>query len=252
MRAAGLLLWAWGLAGCGFALQGDAGLYGYALTDAGGFQRSAWACRRVADAGTRSDCWLAILERWQRLEDEDCDFFSDDGRLQDECRFQLAERRLDAGDLVGAVATCEQTRFRRPCSWHLVRDVALQTWQAPMAEADLRLRDFAGALAIPDAGKQFWTVRFREVIGHGQILDESACAGLPDPMACRDAVYHLVLDMLAERGRLQPEATCAADFGRRVVLKDQGVWLRGPITEAAEHHWEQRFCGLPPPPPKQP
>jgi hypothetical protein len=238
------------LAACGGPPGNDAGAYHYALVEAGSYAASADACAGIVRQTTRSDCLLASLERWQRLEDADCDAL-DAGLLRDECRFQLAERRLAADDLPGAIASCQLSQFRRPCSWHLVRDVAEATWELPLLEAEAHIGRFADALAIPDAGRHFWTVRFREVIGHRGVLDESDCDGLADPALCRDAVYHLVLDMLKETAGRDPSKTCNEPLGQRVRLGGQPVWALGPITRAAETHWAQRRCSpqdVPPPP----
>lgn len=227
--------------GCGGPPDGDAAAYHYALVEADSYRRSAAGCAAIEHVTTRYDCTLAVLERWQRLEDADCAEI-DDGRLRDECRFQLAERRLAAGDLPGAIASCEQTRYRRPCSWHLVRDVAEASWESPIRVAEAEVARFATAAAIPDAGRHFWTVRFREVIGHRGVLDESECETLDNPSTCRDAVYHLVLDMLKETAGKDPRAVCNKPLGERVILGGAPVWRAGPITRAAETHWVDRRC----------
>lgn len=237
----------WGAVGC--ARPGsDAERYTAALSDAATYADSAAACRGIVHESTRFDCTLAILDRWNRLEDADCDAIAV-GRLQDECRFQLAERRFRAGDLPAAIATCEATRFRRPCSWHLVRDVAEASVDKTMVEAEADVQRFASATALPDAAKQYWTVFTRKRIGRREVVDEAACDTLAAPEPCRDAFFHLVLDMLQETAGSRLEQQCKRPFGQRVTLRGEPVWAPGPITRKAEGLWEERHC-VPHRPPK--
>lgn len=246
------------LLGCG-SPPTDAERYTHALSDAGSYADSARSCAGIGHETTRFDCTLAVLERWNRLEDADCEAI-DDARLQDECRFQLAERRFRAGDLDGAIATCEATRFRRPCSWHLVRDTAEASVDLPMAQAEADVKRFANASAIPDAGKQYWMVYARTRIGRRQVVDEAECETLQEPESCRDAFFHLVLDLLRETAGTRIEQMCHTPFGQRIVLGGQPVWKAGPIVRRAEGLWEERHCtpqhppkGVPPPePPPKP
>lgn len=244
------LVWGWVL-GLVVACTGpatDAERYTTALVEARSYEEGADACAGIGHDSTRHDCTLATLERWNRLEDADCDAISA-GRLQDECRFQLAERRFRAGDLPAAIATCEATRFRRPCSWHLVRDVAEASVDKTMVEAEADVKRFANATAIPDAAKQYWTVFARTRIGQRRVVDEADCEALEQPEPCRDALFHLVLDMLRETAGQRIEAMCRTPLGARITLRGQPVWAPGPITRRAERLWEERHC-VPQHPPK--
>lgn len=219
----------------------DAEAYHYALTDAETFASAAAACDGMSDPASAVDCRLASIARFEVLEDAACASIADP-RLLDECRFQLAERRLRAGDLPGAIATCDQTRFRRPCSWHLVRDVSEGSREEPMAVAEAHIAGFRDATAIPDAAKHFWIIRFRADIGHKLVIDERNCERLQEPFACRDAMYNVVLELLKETALRDRAALCARPFGERIVLSGVPVWRPGPITRAAEGHWAQRHC----------
>jgi hypothetical protein len=228
----------------------SADAYHEALTTDGGYPASAAACARLPTARVRGDCLLASMERWESLEPALCAGL-EDPLWADECRFQLAERQRAAGDLAAGLATCERTRFRRSCAWHLVQDEAESAADEELATAEARIPALMTSRAIPDAPLQFWLVRFREGSARGQVLDEAACGALLDPQSCEQAVWAWVRAMLDELGKRDPARLCDRPLGERVHnVEGEPAWRPGPIATGAEQRWVHERCAagaLPPP-----
>ncbi len=236
-------------AGCE-AAPPDAGAAAYhrALTTDGGYADAAEACREIDDAHVRGDCLLAVMERWAHLDPASCDALVD-AVWADECRFQLAERQAAAGDLTTALATCEGTRFRRSCAWHLLQDEAEAAAHGAPAVAEARLAAFSTSRSIPDAPHQFWKIWFRARSAAGVSLDEALCDELAAPAPCARAVDAYVRAMLDELGRRDPARLCAAPRGQRVLTQEGPAWRLGPLAGAAEDRWVRERCGAGAPPP---
>jgi hypothetical protein len=181
------------------------------------------------------------LETWGRLELSICEALSAP-LWRDECLFKLGESQWQTGDLEAGLQTCEQTRFRRNCAWHLVQYEVNATLQLPPVEAEGRILGFAASDSMPDAAFQFWLIRFREQAGDGLQLNELDCDGLEQPEACRDGIRRHVVSSLRTKSRRHLEELCGADPGERVRLKGDPAWAPGPITLEAEAQWVASHC----------
>jgi len=227
----------------------SADAYHEALTTDGGYGVSAAACARLPTPRVRGDCLVASMERWESLDPALCAGL-EDALWADECRFQLAERQRAAGDLAAGLATCEQTRFRRSCAWHLVQDEAEAAADDDLPTAEVRIPALATSRAVPDAPLQFWLIRFREGSARGQVLDEAACDALVDVRSCEQAVWAWVRAMLDELGKRDPARLCARPLGDRVHNVDgEPAWRAGPIAVEAEQRWVHERCGAEAQPP---
>lgn len=222
--------------------RSDAELYSEALARTETFEQADGLCRRIVDDDGRGDCLMAIFERYDRLQPSDCGSI-DMGIWRDECMFQLAERQRAAGELATAIQTCHENRFGRNCAWHLLQDEAEASLDDAPVDAEKRIAPFSASRRLPDAGRQFWTIRFRELGARGTTLDEALCDGLAEPSSCREAVAVHVRTILDATGRTNRARTCAAAPGRRATIKGNPAWLAGPVTLAAEADWVGRWCG---------
>ncbi len=232
-----------GLAGCTVE-PSDVEAYRTALVSADTFAQARTACAGIADPQTRGDCQVTVTERFERMNEADCDHVTDRVWL-DECRFLLAERVGKTGDIQTALAICNQSRFRRHCSWHLVQDGVESTLDLPAAEAEQILEDYGRFDALKDAPFQFWRIRWREWSGSGRSADESDCQGLRHQGACEDALARHVRDMLDTVARRDAQKACASPRGERVRNRGIPSWLLGPITTHAEAQWESERCTRP-------
>ena len=220
----------------------DAEAYAHALSTAVDYGAARASCDQVEDSSLRGDCQVTVTERFEWLDPEVC--ATVDGDVwQSECRFLMAERLGATGDLDAALATCVTSGFRRHCAWHLLQDAAEATLDLPHAEAERVVHAFMEVQALPDAPNQFWRIRWRELAGRGQILDEQGCAGLLSEPGCRDSLDRHVFDMLQVVARADRHRTCATAAGGRVLHDSQPAWVLGPITLAAEQRWETEHCG---------
>ncbi len=184
---------------------------------------------------------MTVLEKHDRLSPQACGDIS--GPVwRDECRFLLAENQWAAGDGQVGLQTCMQTRFRRQCSWHLVRASALASLDSPPAEAEARLTMFEGVKAIPDAARQFWLIRFREENATGRPIDERHCEALVEPASCRMAVVEHVQHSLSAPTSGGKEDRCGRPAGARVHRKGVPLWTPGPIAMSAEARWVKERC----------
>ena len=229
-----------------FALLGcagpaDAELYRQAVALAPDYAVARPLCDQMVDADGRADCQMAVMERFDRLEPADCETV-ERGLWVDECYFQMAERRRAAGDLAGALATCERIRFARFCDWHLLQDEVEASIDEAPAAVEARLAPFVGLRALPDAAVQLWVIRFRERAGRDHILDERDCDGLKAPGPCQKAVNAHVRSILDSLGRAHKDQLCDKPLGQRARLGDGPAWLLGPLTEAAESRWVFERC----------
>jgi hypothetical protein len=219
----------------------DAESYRAALVSAESFDAAKQACAQIQVPQTLGDCQVTITERFERLDPADCNHVTDPVWL-DECRFLLAERVGQTGDIKGALAICNQSRFRRHCSWHLLQDGVDATLELSAPEAEAVLEDFGRFEALKDAPFQFWRIRWREWAGHGKVADEADCTGLRHEQGCRDALARHVREMLNTLSRRDATAICALPAGRRVLNRGEPVWKLGPLTAEAERQWEQERC----------
>lgn len=235
---AGLVWW---VGGCNSG-GSDVNAYREALVTAPTFAEARAACATISDPVTRGDCAVTITERFERLDPSDCAHVTDPVWL-DECRFLLAERVGKTGDIQSALTICNQSRFRRHCSWHLLQDGVDDTMALSAAEAEAVLEEFGRFDALKDAPFQFWRIRWREWAGLGRSADERDCAGLRHQRGCEEALSRHVREMLRTVSRADPRRVCTLPRGERVQNRGTPGWVLGPLTTQAEAQWEAEWCG---------
>ena len=229
------------------AVEGDAHLYAQALTGSETFLEARELCLRIRDPASRGDCEVAVMERWQRLNVDDCRTIArgppELSLWRDECMFQLAERMRARGDLDRALETCLDTRFARQCSWHLVQDEAEASLDEAPAVAERRIARFVAARRIPDAPVQFWAIRFRTAAAAGRLPDEAICNELAQPAPCRDAVESYVRTVLDAWLRGDPNLACGRVAPSSDTVELRPAWVEGPYATAAAVDWRALHCG---------
>ena len=239
MRAAATVLGALTF-GCG-AGPSDVDAYRQALVTAKSFEQARSACATIEETSTRGDCQVTITERFERLDPADCGHVTDPVWL-DECRFLLAERMGKTGNIERAITICNQSRFRRHCSWHLLQDGVEATLDESAQDAEAVLEFFGQIDALKDAPFQFWRIRWREWAGMGRSADEADCQGLRHQRGCEEALERHVSEMLHRVSRTDPRRVCAMPRGQRVHNRATPGWVLGPITTRAEAAWEAEWC----------
>ena len=220
----------------------DGESYAAALANSTGFEAATTHCARIEDSDLQGDCRVAVMEIWSRLDPADCDQMGE-SLWRDECLFLLGERHWRAGDLKLGLETCEQTRFRRNCGWHLIQDEVQASLEMSAIEAEERIIPLADSKSIPDAALQFWVIRFTEQAGNGRIIDEQECDGLSHPEPCRSAIERRIKKVLDSAGRKQLDRVCEAKPGERATLRRQPAWRSGPLSLAVEQEWVDQHCG---------
>lgn len=228
------------LVSCGRDPLGDAGWYTRALSEKG-YDAAASDCRNIDAAESREDCLIAAMEANQRLDPADCVDLAVP-KWHEECLFMLAERQSHAGDLRLGLQTCETSRFRRSCTWHLLQDKVQSTLDSSGTEAERALDDFEAERSLPDAAYQFWVIRLREAGAVGRPVDETDCNTSRDPAACRRAVEAHVRRILDTLGRAGLASVCKAEPGARAMNRGKPAWVAGPLTSASEAAWVRERC----------
>lgn len=228
-------------ASVGCAQPTDAERYRRALTTDATFARAWESCGGITAPPDRGDCQAAVTERFDRREAGDCEQI-EHAVWKDECRFLLAERLGQAGELDGALAACLSSRFRRHCTWHLIEDAVEATLDHSDAAAEQALEPFFARRAMPDAAFQFWRVRHRLKNAEGVSLSEEDCEGLRFRDDCRRALHLHVQTLLDELARSGADRVCATPAGRRIMLGTEPALRPGPLVEDAEREWVARRC----------
>jgi len=231
------------LLSCG-ELRSDAGSYASALTETESYESATEHCGRIEKDDLRGDCRVALMENWSRLDPADCETM-ESALWRDECLFQLGERQWESGEVATGLETCEQTRFRRNCAWHLVQYEVLATLDQSAVEAEEKILGFADSDPMPDAAFQFWLIRFREQAGKGLQLNELNCEGLKQPEPCRAAIQRHVISSMQTQARRHLERICTSAIGERVTLKGEPAWFPGPVALEAEEQWVAEHCPSP-------
>ena len=240
MRLSVLLL---GVLACG-SPKSDAVRYAEALGEAADYESATAMCAGIGDLGLRGDCKVGAMERHGVLEEAECDAVQSD-LWQDECRFLLAERLRASGDLTLAIDTCNRTRFARKCAWHLVQDEAQASVDEAPAVAEARIAPFLVSRPVPDAGLQFWIIRFREQAAAGQQIDERVCDEVVDRQTCVEGFFRHLASVLDALGRARLDEMCAAEVGARATTGGQTAWAEGPLARSAESRWAGTHCPAP-------
>jgi len=230
-----------GLLACGSETSSDGAAYPSALAESASYEAAVVYCGQIEAIDLRGDCQVAVMEKWNRLDPQDCEALESE-LWKHECLFQLGERQWQAGDVETGLHTCQQTRFRRNCGWHLVQYEVLDTLDLPAAEAEAQIRGFEDFEPMPDAALQFWIIRFRELAGEGRPPNEVDCGGLQNPEPCRAAIQRHVISTLQTQARRHHDELCAAAPGTRVTLRGEPAWTPGPVVEEAEDQWFSSRC----------
>jgi hypothetical protein len=143
-------------------------------------------CRTLSDPTQSGQCGVQVLDRKEDLGEGDCVALGQ-GVWLDECRFNVAERLADRGEVGAATEICDRIRFSRPCNFHLVREQARRSVEETPAIAEARVALFTTASIAPDAARLFWGERFRATQLLGRPADVATCAGLTDAAPCHEA-----------------------------------------------------------------
>jgi hypothetical protein len=186
--------------------------------------QARWLCGRL-DGDAEPDCLVAAMEAQGRLEASDCQVVPE-GLWRDECVFLYAERQARAGDLGEAMHTCEQTRFGRECSFHLIREGSRAVLDKPVAEAAAATGAYTGMKLAPDAERLFWKSWFRERLQKKKEVDPRDCPTASCFEGAREAVLSS-LNGLARAGALDPCTGPLPDGtsnGRRLWVDHPIVW----------------------------
>lgn len=161
-----------------------------------------------------------------------------EGIWRDECRFLLAERQREAGQLAQGLETCAGNRFGRECTFHLIRAEAWAVRDLPATQAVARLDPLRGLPLARDAERLFWRAWHHRGQVLGRPVDPARCDGLAEPDACRGVVGELFRDAGAALGW---EAVCERVAAGRPPLTGRGG---GPSFVASPEvdGWVARSC----------
>lgn len=222
-------------------MPSDQALYQRALVEADDHSQALQACQQITAPGLAGDCQVAIMERFTLLTPGDCAAIASH-LWRDECVFLLAERQWRSGAQAEGLATCQETRFARACTWHLIQDEAEAAAEEPPEVAEMRLQPFLANRIAPDAALQFWKLWLRARLGAGTPIDERSCEERSSREACREAVGRTLHELLEATGRHERGALCAAAPGERVMVSTGPAWRVGALTQTAEQQWVERHC----------
>lgn len=188
-------------------------------------------CAQLGDTDAAGLCALSVMERGAGLQGEDCLTLTQP-LWADECRFRLAEKQAERGDLNGGIHTCMGTRFGRECSFHLVRAQAQASAAESAVQAAARLPSVSGSVFTPDYARLFWRERFRAAQGAGRPADAGDCAAAAQPQPCLDAWSEL---WSAALKALTPQRLCERlAAGQAVLTLSDEVPAFVPLPEEAQ------------------
>ncbi len=196
------------------------------------------SCEALASPTARPDCLLAAMERLGRLERADCALVADP-LWNDECVFLYAERAARAGDLADAFAACNETRFRRECSYHLIREAARTVLDRPAAEAATRIAPYTSLPGAPDAPRLFWRAWHRERLAEHFPIDPAACG---DDATCVAGARETILVTLTAMSTARPEGLCGVPEPSGVTPSGRVTWVESPQTRTWVHHFVENDC----------
>jgi len=148
----------WLLLAC--SLPSDGTLYQQALHEKD-FDRAFGLCMKITEDQARGDCAVAVMEALHRRDPADCQRL-EPGIWKEECMFLYAERAASDGHLREAFQSCNQTRFGRECSYHLIRQGVRSVLALPPAEAGNLLLAYQDLPWAPDAEWLFWKTYWRQ------------------------------------------------------------------------------------------
>jgi len=127
------------------------------------------------------DCMTAAFEARDAL--NDCGTIASP-IWAEECLFLQGERLRLEGRLEEAIVACEQTRFARECTFHLVRDEARAVSSESLLTAKDRLDSLPTMRRAPDVEPMFWRQWFIARRLEGEVVDRRVCEVLADPRPC--------------------------------------------------------------------
>lgn len=242
----------WRLAGWGLPIglvlapgcEGDGGdaakHYRNALA-APSWEAARGECEALPPGENREDCLVGAMEALDRHERADCDALSP-GMWRDECIFLYAEREQRAGDLPSAFAACEETRFARECSYHLIRTAAHAVVDASIGEVAAAVEPYRVLKAAPDAPALLWKAWVQERSKRGDTLDAGPC---PDDL-CRDAVREVLFQRLNGLFLADPATWCVVNDGGLPTAPKTGsgavAWADTPEMQELATRWLRGNC----------
>lgn len=214
-----------------------------AATDHGG---AVAACERLSGVA-RDECLVSQAERFAAGA-EACEAVLDP-KWNGECRFQLAERLVRAGQAAEAMTLCSATPFARECSYHLLREAARAVISQSPGEAAAALDAWRSMPGAADSPRLFWKAYFRERRGADLDDDPTTC---PDDV-CRRGARETFFETVRAVYRSDRAAFCA------MPPTTVSGWLTTPETTEWLTTWSRDTCtrdagslGVPraiPPPP---
>lgn len=228
------------LGACG-SPESEAVRYTRALTESADHAEAKALCLGLESAALQGDCLVSAMEQWGVVDAAECSAVSAPV-WYDECLFLLAERQRTGVDLDTAIATCASTRFARKCAWHLVQDEAQASLDETPAVAEARIAAFDRSRAVPDAGEQFWYIRFQELAAAERPVAETDCEGLQHTDACQRGLRRYLRSVLDALGKRNLEQVCARELGQRATRGGEPAWVDGPVARDEESHWAEQRC----------
>lgn len=149
--------------------------------------RALRGCARLTVDNDRGDCLSAAMESRSVLDPMACEAI-DVPHWRDECVFLAAERLRADGQIEPAIAACQDTRFGRECTFHLIRDEAEQRAALPAVDAQQGLVLFSDNERAPDAARIFWQEWFEARTELELASNPADCVGLDTREGCEEGL----------------------------------------------------------------
>ena len=182
--------------------------------------------------GEVGDCMTAAMEA--RGEEGSCDVVTDPV-WRDECLFLEGERLRKQGKVEEAFRACEQTRFGRECSYHIVRDEARAVVNEPIEAAEEHFNSLPWGKRVPDSDSMFWESWFTHRRYLEMPVDRRSCDALKRRTPCQEGADR-TFDEAALGAQRKP--LCAAlEAGEPPILLDDGspaFWLDSYSVDRAK------------------
>lgn len=186
--------------------------------------------------GLRAECVAVVADAHATLDRSVCDGLPG-GVWHDECIFQYAERAAKAGQLPDAIAACNDTRFGRECSFHLLRDAAEAMWEDPMEKVTAFVKTWPSMDRAPDAGRLFWRTWHRKRLVERLPVDPTGCPNDDCLLGARDVIYQSLNGVAKARG---------ADFCLNPPFDgwvgEREMWAYNDTTHAWFQEWATTEC----------
>lgn len=186
--------------------------------------------------GLRAECVAVVADAHATLDRSVCDALPG-GLWHDECLFQYAERAAKADKLPDAIAACNDTRFGRECSFHLLRDAAEAMWSDPMDKVTGFVKTWPSMERAPDAGRLFWRTWHRKRLVERLPVDPTGCPGDDCLLGARDVIYQSLNGVAKARG---PDFCLNPPFDGWVGERE--MWVHNATTSAWFQEWATTEC----------